>query len=71
MGGRPIKRKAKEVEEIEVEDEGEDSDEAENQGAPDYGYFPVLLSVYLLFASYTLIVAYFALNTVTSAFYFV
>ena len=36
-GGRPIKRKAKEVEEIEVEEE-EESDGAMDQGAPDYGY---------------------------------
>ena len=37
-GGRPIKRKAKEVEEIEVEEEEGESDEAMDQGAPDYGY---------------------------------
>ena len=39
-GGRPIKRKAKKVEEVEVEEEEEEdySDDATDQGAPDYGH---------------------------------
>ena len=42
-GGRPIRRKAKEVEEIVIEDEEEeDSDIAEDQGAPDFGNFSFL-----------------------------
>ena len=37
-GGRPIKRKVKEVEEVEAEEGAEESDEASDQGAPAYGH---------------------------------
>ena len=36
-GGRPIKRKTKEVEEVEVPEEEEDSSD-NSEGAPHYGY---------------------------------
>ena len=50
-GGRPIKRKAKEVEEIVAEEEEEDSEDAEDHGAPDDGYlFSFTFTIfYLLF----------------------
>ena len=59
-GGRPIKRKAKEVEETVIEDEEEeDSDNAEDQGAPDYGFLLFFVicpfSFYFLDSDYCLI----------------
>ena len=50
-GGRPIKRKAKAVEEVEIEEE--ESDEADDLGAPDYGYTSLIILLACSFIVHT------------------